>query len=170
MTEISILFVTLVLIGCLLGIIAIWSRRKLWVRVFATLIFLAFSGTGLFALVDLLSRPKPTYLEIINKDIDEALVLAVNVEEGIAIYVWLKFPNFNEPRAYAYPWNLEMASELKKAIKQANDDRTQLRMRQPFDPSNEIRKAPRFYSLPPERLPLKPESDPLKYQHPSISA
>ena len=127
------------------------------------------SGVGLYALIDLLSRPKPTALEVVNQSAEEALVLAVNVQEGKAIYVWLRLPDSREPRAYAYPWDLDMAKDLKEAVKKATEDRTALRMRRPFDPSTEVRKAPRFYSLPPERLPLKPEPEPYEYKHPSIT-
>ncbi|MFT5112879.1 MAG: hypothetical protein ACI8P9_002207 [Parasphingorhabdus sp.] len=169
MIEISLLYAVLLLTASLLGVIAVWSRRRLLVRLAATGVFIAIAAVGMYALLDLLSRPKPSALEMSSKDVEEALVLAVNVDEGKAIYVWLRLPAQREPRAYAFPWSLEMASELKKAIKQAADDRTSLHMRQPFDPSNEIRQAPRFYSLPPERLPLKPQPETYEYKHPSIS-
>ena len=170
MIEISYLYVALVLIGSLLALLAIWSRRKFTMRLMATFAFMLLAGTALFSLIDLLSRPKPTSYEFANESVEEATVLAVTVDEGHAIYVWFRFPHSREPRAYTYPWDLEMATELKDAIKQANEDRTHLRMRKPFDPSNEVRKAPRFYSLPPERLPRKPEEDPFEYKHPSITA
>ena len=76
------------------------------------------------------------------------------MRENEAIYLWLKFADNPEPLSYALPWNLEMAKELQKAMRQAEGNGTKVRMRKPFDRGLE-RAEPMFYAEPQQALPLK---------------
>ena len=123
-----------------------------------------------FALTDLLNRPKPVALELAGEQNDKTTVLAASIEEGSAIYLWLRLPDIQQRRYYVMPWEQKSAVELQRAIWQSRKTRQHVMIDLPFDPSIEIREAPRFYSLPQPCLPLKPRTNVQEYRHPTLGA
>ena len=87
-----------------------------------------------------------------------------------AIYLWLQLPGETAPRAYRLPWDRALAEQLQTARREAEANRTGLRMRHPFEPSLDERE-PRFYALPQPALPPKtpPAAPPQYYQPPPAS-
>ena len=133
MENIPVLYVLFVLLGCLLAIIAVWSRRSLKIRAGAVILLLVLMGLNYSALVNLLGRPQP--IDSIAKANFEgdSVVLAATVEEGNAIYLWLRHPNQRKPSYYSMDWDHESAVALKQAMaiitkrQHHRDDETKLR-------------------------------------------
>jgi len=111
----------------LIGWLAVWARKKIFIRVFAvflTIFALAFHFNGS---VYLWGKPKPIYLEwskeVLKKD---AVVLSYVLKENVAIYLWLRIPGKQHPVAYSLPWSLESAKQLNKASQEAEAQGTEL--------------------------------------------
>ena len=169
MATLPYLFVGFVVLATVLGLIAVWARRRLWVRVCAVVMVGGLMGLQFFALTDLLSRPKPTTLAYGQKAVDEAMVLAATIDEGKAIYLWLRVPGTPEPRYYAMDWDHEDAVALQRAIREAGHHGTAVMMRSPFEKSLDDRPQPRFYDVPRIDLPRKPRPEAFEYRHPSLT-
>ena len=169
-TNLPFLFIALTVLSAALAMLAVWSRRSLAIRVIAVIALTAVLVLEYFALTDLLSRPKPAALELAGEQIDKATVLAASIEEGSAIYLWLRLPNIQQPRYYVMPWEQKSAVELQRAIRESRKTGQHVMIDLPFEPSIEIREAPRFYSLPQPRLPLKPRPNVQEYRHPTLGA
>ena len=75
------------------------------------------------------------------------------------IYLWLQLPDVPEPRAYVLPWNRDLAEQLQTALREAEENRSGVQMRLPFEPSLDDRQ-PKFYALPQPALPPKDLNDP----------
>lgn len=109
--------------------------------------------TTWFALVDLLSRPKPLILEHRPTLLANAALLAAHIIEGEAIHVWLEIDGAGEPRAYTLPWSQQHAEQLQRALAGAAVDGGTVVMGEPAPASEES--EPLFYARPPEPLPPK---------------
>lgn len=169
MSNLPYLFGAFVLVGALLALITVWARRGLWLRAGAVGLFALLAAMQFASLVDLLSRPKPAGLEFWSSATEEALVMAAKIDEGRAIYVWLKLPGIREPRYYELPWSREAAIDLQKAMRAAGQHGSQIVLRLPFDRAGEEKTVPKFYDVPRAKLPDKPPQDAHEYRHPSIS-
>lgn len=158
------LFVLTTAAAITLGFLVVWSRRRLALRVSATVLSVTLVGLFGASIVELLGRPKPVRLEWVERHGAEAEVLGSRIVEGQAIYLWLGIPGVAEPRAYVLPWDMKTAKELQKALEEAEKNGGQARARLPFEPSWEKRE-PKFYALPQPKLPDKPSSPPpLQYE------
>jgi hypothetical protein len=153
----EIYFIALALITCL-GLIAVWSRRALFIRLGAVALTAAFLPLSYAAFSELLSKPKPVSLEWAHREAKEATVLASKMEENVAIYVWLSFPEADQPRAYVLPWNRQVAQQLQGANRQAQKTKSKVRMRRPFQVSMDARKE-LFYAAPQSGGPEKNPRD-----------
>ena len=154
MIELSRIFVVATVMVVALALVAVWAPRRPAVKFGATGLALAFVPLGYLALAELLSKPKPVELEWWAARAEEATVLGSTMREGRGIYLWLQLAEFEEPRSYVLPWNRELAEQLQKALAEAEENNTQVRMRLPFEPSWDDRE-PKFYALPQPALPPK---------------
>lgn len=154
MSEVIYPFAAAALLVATLATISIWSRHRLWPKVAAIALAALFLPAAHFAIVDLLSRPKPVSLEWSAQNLAEATVLGAQFKEGEKIFLWLRVDGIEEPRYYAQPWNEQVARQLHGAQQEAKDLGTEVRMKQPFgetqDDSDMI-----FYALPQPALPPK---------------
>lgn len=154
MNELTYLFaIVAVLVGGLASI-SIWAPRRLTPKLAAlagagALLPVAYAG---FA--QLLAMPKPVALEWWHANAEEATVLAANLHEDEAIYVWLQLRGAPEPRAYALPWQRDLAEQLQAAQREAAQNQTQVQMRLPFENSLDEHE-PKFYAMPQPQLPAK---------------
>lgn len=169
MLELPLLFALLAALAAALALVAVWSRRSLGVRAGAVGLLALTLAAAYVAYADLLSRPKPVALEVRRAGVAEADVLAAALREDKGIYLWLKLPGVGEPRYYVLPWDIGLAEELQNAMREAERNRSALRMRLPFEKSLEKRPMPRFYALPQPKLPDKPYPPALDYRHPSLA-
>ncbi len=158
MTLTQLFVVAAVLVGVLTSI-TVWAPRRLALKLAAFAVAWLFLPVAYAGLLDLLSRPKPATLEWWLRRAEEATVLGSRTAEGDAIYVWLQLDGVREPRAYALPWNRDLAEQLQAARREAEQGRGELRLRLPFESSLEDRR-PRFYALPQPALPPKDEPGP----------
>jgi hypothetical protein len=159
MSDLTPLFALVALLAATLGMVSVWSPRRLTVKAGALVVAFALMGTAYAAMLDLLSKPKPASFEWWLDRAEEATVLGNAMVENRAIYLWLQLDGVEEPRAYELPWDRRTAEQLQQAARDAAEGQTALRMRLPFEKTLDDR-APRFYPLPQPGLPPKDALDP----------
>ncbi len=154
MESLTYLHAVTVLIGAGLAAIAIRAPRPMLMRVGAIVLagFLMVSAYAGYA--ELLGRPKPTNFEWAARNVSEAVVLAAEMREGEAIYLWLQLDENPEPRAYTLPWSLQAARQLHRARAQAEQRGTAVRVRGPFLEGH-LDGERMFYADPQQPLPPK---------------
>ncbi|MEX2648038.1 MAG: hypothetical protein WD673_03390 [Alphaproteobacteria bacterium] len=166
MDDLTTLFALAVVMAAALAGIGIWAPRRLWIRAAALATAALFVPVVYAALAGLLSRPKPVDLEWMHGATTEAAVLAATIDENDGIYVWLRFADAPEPRAYVLPWDREVAEQLQGALREAERNDTGVIMNLPFEHSWDPRQ-PKFYALPQPALPPKDAGQaPEAYEHP----
>ena len=150
-------FAIFVLVGAGLATIAIWTPRRLRWKVSAVCLTGALAATAYISLADMLGRPKPLHMELAADVLAEATVVASELQEPDAIYLWLRFDDQTTPRAYALPWSLETARELQEMMQAAEQRGTTVRVRQEYANSLDTNE-PLFYLAPQTALPPKSAS------------
>ena len=170
MSELTALFAGLGGLAFVLANIAIWSPRKLCVKLGALATAAVFLPAAYMSLSEMLSRPKPVGSEWARRELAEATVIGAQMVEGQAIYVWLGMEGVAEPRAYALPWDEKIARQLHGARRNAEANGTNVKMRNPFEQSIDQRERI-FYAAPQPPPPEKqqPIENPLHYQHSQAS-
>jgi hypothetical protein len=159
-SAIIFLFVPLVAVAALLANIGIWSPRRMWLKLSALAAAAVFIPLGYTSLSELMSRPKPVALEWLRRELPEAKLLGASMRENEAIYLWLQVPEVDEPRAYTLPWSRPLAEQLQRAQREAKKNRNGVRVRRPFDGTDDPRKR-MFFAAPQQPLPPKPAPDEL---------
>jgi hypothetical protein len=171
MTSMSQLFAVTIALAGLLAAISLWAPRRLAIKGTALATTVLFLPLAYASLLDLLSRPKPIDLEWWLSNAEEATVLGSQVQENQGIHLWLQLPDVAEPRAYVLPWNRDTAERLQQAQREAQQQGGDVRMRLPFEASQDDRE-PQFYAAPQPALPPKDyaEPEPEFYQPPGRDA
>ena len=148
-------------IAAALASLAIWAPRPTRVRVLALTITTLFIPTVYVQMVEMLSKPKPMSFEWYQRNEAQAMLLSISLDEGEAIYLWLRIPDSYEPRSYKIPWNLRLAEKLEDAVDDAIRQNSTIILKKPFyrrsleewgDLNVEIRPPP----LPPLKRPQAP--------------
>ncbi len=165
MTELTALFAALGGLAFILANIAVWSPRKLRVKVSALAAAAIFLPASYLSLSEMLGRPKPVETEWFRRAASEATVVGSQMQKGKAIYVWLSIEGIDEPRAYALPWSEGLARQLHGARRASNSNGSPVRMRLPFERSLD-RQERMFYASPRPPPPVKqvPVQNPLNFQ------
>lgn len=171
MTSLATFAIAAGLLAALLANIAIWSPRRLRIKLAALAAAACFLPLAYGGFAELLGRPKPLALEWKRSDLGDAAVLGARLDEGEAIYLWLGLEQLPEPLSYVLPWDEDLAKQLHAAQRQAEEQGTDLRMRGPFETSTE-KDEPLFYALPqPAPNPKSvPAGDTLWFQEPTAGA
>lgn len=157
--NLTILHLVAVLIAAGLAAIAIRAPRPLALRAGAVILAGLLMATGYAAFADLLGRPKPVALEWAAGNTGDAVVLAADIREGEAIFLWLKSEEVPEPRAYMLPWSMKMAKQLRRASVEAERKGAEVRVRGRLQDRLEEQEK-MFYVPPPPPLPPKLVSAP----------
>ncbi len=148
-------------VAAALASIAIWAPRPTRVRVLAVVVATLFIPVVYFEMVEMLSKPKPMSFEWYERNTDKAILLSISLDEGNAIYLWLRIDGSLEPRNYKIPWNLRLAEKLEDAYEDAVKRNSTIVLRKPFwrrsldewgDLNVEITPPP----LPPQKRPPLP--------------
>ena len=103
-----------------------WSFKIAALACTALFLPLAYAATN-----DLLSRPKQLQVVDAREQLQDAVVTASVMRENEAIYLWLQVPGIEEPRSYQLPWNEQVAIELHKAEREAEEEGTEVQMQMP---------------------------------------
>jgi hypothetical protein len=171
MNGVPQLFLLAAALAAILGLISIAAPRRLAIKVAALATVVLFLPVAYASLIALLSKPKPVDLEWWLTDAAEAEVVASRLVENEGIYLWLQLVGVAEPRAYVLPWDRSSAEQLQKALREAEQNRSGVQMRLPFESSLDDRE-PKFYALPQPALPPKElvQPPPELYQPPGRDA
>ncbi|HEX9583575.1 MAG TPA: hypothetical protein VGB36_03625 [Gammaproteobacteria bacterium] len=167
METLILFFALLTGVAAALAAIAVWTPRKTYVRAAAVVVTAFFIPVGYLGLQDLLSKPKPMEHEWFKRHVDEAVVLGVSLEEGEAIYLWLRLDDSLQPRFYVLPWRTQLAEKLQNLIDEAIQAGATVTIKNPFS-----RHA--FENLgdlnvnirPPPSQPFKPRPPPAQIFNP----
>ncbi len=162
MDSLFLHFTALIALAGVLATIAVRAPRRMARRAGAVAISALFIPVAYAGLADLLSRPKPVWLEWSRERVAEATILGSHLQEGVGIYLWLHMPETDAPRAYVLPWDRKLAQQLQGARRQAQRNRSGLKMRHPFETSRNGA-TPIFYAAPQPALAAKqpPEDAPV---------
>lgn len=154
MDSLNYLYATAVLAGAALAAIAIRAPHMLWMRIGAVVLSGVLMITAYAGFAALLGRPKPANLEFGAGIAEEVTVLASDLREGQAIYLWLQMDHIEEPRAYVLPWSMEAARQLHRAQGEAEQNGTTVRMSRAFLDREDYPER-MFYAEPQRALPPK---------------
>lgn len=166
MTDLLYLFGGSIALVAMLASIAIRSGYGLRHKVGALAIAGLFLPLFYLTLLGLLGRPKPTMLEWNLQRSADAVVLATQLREDKAIYLWLQVPDLQEPRSYALPWDRELAQQIQAAQREAESNGTPVRVTGPLSATpDDDQDAPLFYAPAQQPPPRKEVStqEPLIY-------
>ncbi len=156
-SDLSLAFLAPVMLGALLASLAIWSRRAMRVRLLALAAMVGFTASLYVALTDMLSRPKPIALEWSMPDPEKSAIVASQLREGEAIFLWLMRDADSAPQAYRLPWSEELARQLHESQREASQTGTAVRMNDPRD-GNLAEGERVFYAEPHQSLPAKQQA------------
>ncbi len=156
MDSLIYLFASLVVLSTALAGITIWAPRALAIKLAALGISASLLPVAYLSLAELLGRPKPVDLEWNKAVLADANVLATELREGEAIYIWIQAKGTMTPRAYALPWDLNVARELYTAQQTAQSQGAPLRIRRKDSNLSNESLEPMFYAAPQPDLPSKP--------------
>lgn len=154
MDSLNLLYGTMVLVAAALAAIAIGTPRRLALRAGAVVLSGTLMAVGYASFAELLGRPKPASLEWASAATAEATVVASDMREGKAIYLWLLKDGAEAPRAYVLPWSMQAGRALHEATAEAEAQGTKVKMRMPLD-AMEDESEPVFYVSPQPPLPAK---------------
>jgi hypothetical protein len=127
-----LIFACFTALAALLAAIAIRTPRATPVRAAAIAVTAAFIPFAYLGLNEILARPKSMTHEWFNASAKHATVLGVSLDEGKAIYLWLRVDDSLEPRYYRLPWQQRNAEKLQKAIGRAVEEGLGVRVENPF--------------------------------------
>lgn len=151
-----LLFAASVVLAGLLAAIAIRAPRATAWRVAAVALTAAFVPFAWLSLNEMLARPKPATHEWFKANAKHATVLGASLEEGKAIYLWLRLDDSLEPRYYRLPWQQRNAEKLQSAIQRAIEEDAVVRIFNPFSRDSWTNEGELNVEIvPPPRPPLK---------------
>ena len=135
--------------------LSIWSRKKVKYKVLSILLGVFTYLVSYGSLLEILSRPKPKNLELLNKYANELTLLHVNWVEGEAIYLLVQLDNLIEPRLYKFPWNAAQAQEYDEMLEKGRENGEEVKIANPFFPTNAEERKTIIYTAPAKPLPPK---------------
>ena len=135
--------------------LSIWSRKKVKYKILSITIGVFAYLISYATLLEILSRPKPKNLELLNKYANELTLLHVNWVEGEAIYLLVQLDNLIEPRLYEFPWNAAQAQEYDEMLEKGRENGEEVKIANPFFPTNAEERKTIIYTAPAKPLPPK---------------
>ena len=135
--------------------LSIWSRKKVKYKVLSITIGVFAYLISYATLLEILSRPKPKNLELLNKYANELTLLHVNWVEGEAIYLLVQLDDIIEPRLYEFPWNAAQAQEYDEMLEKGRENGEEVKIANPFFPTNAEERKTIIYTAPAKPLPPK---------------
>jgi len=161
MSLLLLFFVATIAVAATLATVAIWAPRRPVIRFAALAVTVLFIPIGYLQLTEMLARPKPIAFEWFRRHVEQAQLLGASLDEGRAIYLWLRIDQDVEPRYYVMPWRQETAEKLEDMIDNALRNNSTIILKKPFirkfmedlgDLNANIVPPP----LPPQKMPQPP--------------
>jgi hypothetical protein len=125
-------FAAAALVAGALASIAIWAPRPARVRMLALGTAVLFLPLVYLQIIEVLSKPKPVSFEWYERQADAAQLISASIDEGRAIYLWLRLDGDPEPRAYVVPWNVRLAEKIEDAVEEAVRRDSTVQLKKPF--------------------------------------
>ena len=148
-------FILLTILISFIIALSIWSRKKVKYKVLSILLGVFTYLVSYGSLLEILSRPKPKNLELLNKYANELTLLHVNWVEGEAIYLLVQLDDIVEPRLYKFPWNTSQAQEYDEMLEKGRENGEEVKIANPFYPTNAEERKTLIYTAPAKPLPPK---------------
>ena len=155
MNSINWFFFIIVILTAILTSLIFKSRNKTNTKFFTLILGISIFLTSYVSLLEILSRPKPKNLEILNKYVEEVTLLHVSWVEGEAIHILIRLDGVKEPRLYSFPWDPIQAQEFDEALEKGRENNEEVRISNPFFVSNLEERKTLIYSSPAKPLPAK---------------
>ena len=167
MSSLFYFYLTAVLAAVLLATVAIWAPRRTAPRAAAVLLAVALIPASYAALTEILGKPKPVAHEWWSDRVSNAVLLGTSIEEGQAIYLWVKLDGETRPRFYELPWRRTVAERLQEVTDEAIRTRGRIEIKDLFstrawDNLGHIN----IDIVPPRAAPLKPPPPPARIFNP----
>ena len=167
MNALLIFYCLVIFVAALLSAIAIWSPRRTFIRTLSVILVALLVPLGYLGVTELLSRPKPMEHEWFKRHVDEATILGVSVNEGQAIYLWLRIEDSFEPRYYVLPWRRQLAEKLQNLIDEAMQEQAVVKLKNPFSrKSFDNLGSMSINIIRPPSPPMKPPPPPAQFFNP----
>ena len=164
MNTLMYLFVAVVIVATGLVMLVIWSHHAVRAKVGALALGAALMGAGYVGFTELMGQPKPAQLEWLRSASSQGKLLASEIREGEAIYIWVRFDDNAEPVAYKVPWSQETAKRLHEASREGHERGTDVRLRwggkDESDSTEMIFYAEPQPSLPPKHVEVGARASP----------
>ena len=155
MNSINWFFFIIVILTAILTSLIFKSRNKTQTKFFTLILGISIFLISYVSLLEILSRPKPKNLEILNKYVEEVTLLHVSWVEGEAIHILIRLDGVKEPRLYSFPWDPIQAQEIDEALEKGRESNEEVRISNPFFVSNLEERKTLIYSSPAKPLPAK---------------
>jgi xanthosine utilization system XapX-like protein len=132
MNLLLVFFIATIAVAAALATIAIWAPRPPLIRFVALAVTVLFIPIAYLQLSEMLARPKPIAFEWFRRNVEQAQLLGASLDEGRAIYLWLRVDQDVEPRFYVMPWRQETAEKLEDLIDNALRNNSTIVLKKPF--------------------------------------
>lgn len=119
MSLIAISFIVCFMLAAVAGWAAVSSAGRLSRKIAALVALTLLVPAGYGSISELLGRPKPASSAWLEDFTTYHTVIAWNIHEDKAIYLWLEMPDGQEPRVFAFPYDTATVSRLQKAGERA---------------------------------------------------
>lgn len=167
MNPLLYFYLAAVLAAVLLATVAIWAPRRTAPRAAAVVLAAALIPAGYAALTELLGRPKPMAHEWWGDRVADAVLLGTSVDEGRAIYLWVRIDGETRPRYYQLPWRATVAEKLQEVTDEAIRTRGRIEIKDFFaSRAWENLGHLNLHIVPPQPVPLKPPPPPARIFNP----
>lgn len=119
MQLVAITFVVCFLLASIPAWVAVSSPGRLQHKIAALAALALLVPAGYVTVSELLGRPKPAATAFLEDFRDFHTVIAWDIHEDKAIYLWLEMPDGREPRVFAFPYDTTTVSRLQDAGERA---------------------------------------------------
>ena len=119
-TGTIVTFLVMFALACVIAWAAVFARGRLWRKVAALLALVALVPAIFVAVSELLGLPKPASTAWLENLTEYQRVIAYDVHENQAIFLWLDAGDGTEPRVFSIPYDKETLTRLQGAEDRAS--------------------------------------------------
>jgi hypothetical protein len=119
-TDTILTFLFMFALACVIAWAAVFARGRLWRKIAALLALVALVPAIFVAVSELLGLPKPASTAWLENLTEYHRVIAYDVHESEAIFLWLDAGDGKEPRVFSIPYDKETLTRLQGAEDRAS--------------------------------------------------